>query len=245
MRVRTRWRLREGTSLVEVLVSLLLTALLAQIGWWVAISARRSADRLTAQSEALETGRIGWRAIEGELSGGVMGRDWSVSSSGQVLSLRAFRGVGEFCRGLSGPDGGVVRYRGRRLPEPAKDSLLVLGESGQWSVVKLTSRTSVATACPGWGAGDVLERWRWEPTIETPLLGRVFERGTYHLEDESVRYRVGAGGRQPLTPERLDPLRSGFADRSGGLLQLRMGLWINDSVTWEWAALLPTEGGGG
>jgi hypothetical protein len=120
----------------------------------------------------------------------------------------------------------------------------MLGESGRWFVVKLTSRTSATITCPDWDPADALQRWRWEPTIEAPLLGRIFERGTYHVEDESVRYRVGAGGRQPLTPERLDPLRSGFAELSGALLQFRMGLQVNDSVTWEWAALLPTEGGG-
>ena len=33
------------------------------------------------------------------------------------------------------------------------------------------------------------------------VVARLFERGSYHLSDATLRYRRGASGRQPLTPE--------------------------------------------
>jgi hypothetical protein len=75
------------------------------------------------------------------------------------------------------------------------------------------------SACPG-GA----RRWREDgrrdgllvPEPTDPVLGRIFEGGSYHFSGGALRYRRGAGGRQPLTPERV---REGhLQDREGSFV---------------------------
>jgi hypothetical protein len=226
---------RHGTSVVEVLVALLLTALLVQLTWSVVLSARRAAAGLLDRSEALETERVGWQVLSAELGAGVASRDYGVSA-GTALQLRAFRGLGELCPALLTPTGGVVRYAGMRAPDPTKDSLLVLTTSGSWRGLRLLSREEDAPACPGWPPEEG-ERWRWEPPTDGVLLARVFERGSYHLEDGAVRYLSSEGGRQPLTPERLDGVGSAFAP-AAGRLDLRLRVRAGGGVVWESNRLL-------
>ena len=210
-------------------MSLLLTLLLAQLSWSVLLAARRTTARLTARAEALDTERLGWHVLSAEVRAGVAGRDWSVALS-RVLPLRAFRGLGELCPGTSDAEGGLVRYHGIRLADPAKDSLLLLTGAGEWRTVKLVARATTSLRCPGWEAG-ALERWRWDPPVAGVLLARVFERGSYHLEDGALRYRLGEAGRQPLTLERLEAA-STFA-RVGAALELRLRVIVEQGVTWE------------
>jgi len=237
------WEGRAGASLAETLVAFLLTTLLVQLAWSVTLSVRRGADRLVQRAEALETERIGWMVLSQEVGAGTAGRDW-VTEGARVLSLRAFRGLGEVCAPLSTRDAAVVRYSGIRLPEPAKDSLLLLSAAGTWHPVKLVSRVVDATPCPLW-PGQAVERWQWGPPVTKPLLARVYERGSYHLEDRAVRYRLGAGGRQPLTPERLDHGGSAFTPGDGSLL-LRMKVRTDGGAFWEWTrTLYRTDAQGG
>lgn len=220
---------RRGTSTVEALVCLLLTALLAQMSWSLLLAARRTTSRLIDRSEALETERVGWHVLSHELRAGLGERDWSVASA-RVLPLRAYRGLAELCGAHAVSDGGVVRYQGMRLPEPAKDSLLLLTSAGEWRAVKLLSRVPTTTSCPAW-PGAELERWSWEPRVDDVLLARVFERGSYHLEDRALRYRLGDGGRQPLTVERLEA-GSAFASSPSGI-ELRLQVRVQEGVVWE------------
>lgn len=233
-----------GVSLVEALVGLLLTALLVQTAWSIAASARRTARRVMERSEALETERVGWHVLSREVGAGLHGRDWSLEGP-RVLPLRAFRGLAEVCPELADADGAVVRYRGMRLPEPAKDSLLVLSASGEWHAVELVGRTADGPGCPAWpvegGEGWRVERWRWEPSVRGALLARVYERGSYHLEDRAVRYRTGDGGRQPLTAERLDGTGSAFTVDAGAL-ELRLRVRAEAGTLWETTRRLPSGG---
>ena len=112
-----------GTSVVEALVALLLTALLVQLTWSVVLFGRRAATGLLERSEALDTERVGWHVVSAELGAGIAHRDFGLPAGG-VLPLRAFRGTAEVCPALRTADGGVVLYRGMRLPDAAKDSLL-------------------------------------------------------------------------------------------------------------------------
>lgn len=217
-----------GTSTVEVLVGLLLMALLVQLSWSLLAAARRTAQRLIQRSEALDTERLGWHVIAREVNAGLPSRDWRVETS-RVLALRAFRGVAETCPGSASRDGALVRYAGIRLAEPAKDSLLALTETGLWTVLRITARTPALSGCPAW-PGAAVERWSWEPPAPGVVLARVFERGSYHLEDKAIRYRSGEGGRQPLSEEVLE---SGtFAATSAGL-ELHLRLRVDERTLWD------------
>jgi hypothetical protein len=221
---------RRGTSVVEALVALVLTALLVHLTWFVAAALKRAAFDVIERSEALDAERLGWHVLSTELAAGTPVRDFQVANN-RVLPLRAFRGTGEVCSALRIPEGGLVRYGGMRAPEPAKDSLLALTESGTWHVLRLTHREPVESVCPG-HAGGSWERWRWEPPLADVLLARVFERGTYHIENRAVRYQSQEGGRQPLTPERLVDAGSAFA-ASATRVELRLRVRAEANVLWE------------
>jgi hypothetical protein len=220
---------RRGSSTVEVLVALLLTVLIVQLSWSLLVSARQAASRLIQRSEAIDAERIGWNVLSRELSAGVPARDWTLESA-RVLPLRAFRGLAEICASLSSQDGAAVRYAGMRLPEPAKDSLLALTERGDWVTLRLTSRAPSTLECPAW-PGVPLERWSWEPVQPGLVVARVFERGSYHLEDRAIRYRVPDGGRQPLSEERLES-GSAFLGSTTGV-DLRLVLRVDDHTLWD------------
>ena len=220
---------RSGTSTVEVVVCVLLMALLFHLSWTLLVSSRAVTERLIQRSEALGTERIGWHVIATEVSAGLPARDWSVLG-GKVLPLRAYRGLAEVCPTQAAPDGALVRYGGARLADPLKDSLLLLTDRGEWRVVKLSSRSPSTSECPQW-PGEPLERWHWEPATSGALLARVFERGSYHVEERAVRYRLGEAGRQPLTEERLE---SGTAfSVSASALVLRLRVRVDERTVWD------------
>jgi hypothetical protein len=217
-----------GFSLLESLMALLLTSLLVPLAWALVASARGAALRVVERSEALEVERTGWHVLSSEVGSGLPGRDWTVDRP-RVLSLRAFRGVAEVCEPPSAAGEALVRHSGLRLADPTKDSLLVLTAEGAWEVARLVTRAPVTGRCPGWA--EPLERWRWEPEIGSAVLLRVFERGSYHLEDRAFRYRAGDGGRQPLTPERLHDAGSAF-ERTGSVLELRLSVHAEPGTLW-------------
>lgn len=136
------------------------------------------------------------------------------TAGGDSVRVRAVRGVGRVCEA----DGDRLRvdYRGDRLPQPAKDSvLLVLGAA---------ELAAAVTEVEGGGAcGGVGVRLLLPPGGDTlPLVGAlalVFETGTYALGDGALRYRLGAGGRQPLTEAVLD---DASLDLHAAALRLRL-----------------------
>jgi len=191
---------RAGFTLLEALVVILLTAMVVQGGWAVFATFRRAGGKAGDEAEGLETARtVAWILGE-ELSGSVPQRDWW-TGGGDSVSLRAYRGL-VFVEG-SAPGGEIrVCYRGIRSPNPAKDSVLFLGERGIWSAYALRSRARGDPGCMGAGKGWE-ELWTVEPEWSGEVLGRLFERGSYHLTGGALRYRRGGGGRQPLTPLRI------------------------------------------
>lgn len=219
---------RWGAGVVELVVALVLLALVVQGLWTVFATQRRSAEDLRFRSELLDADRIVRVVLGAEVRAGVPRRDWWVSAPG-VLEVRAFRGWGVVCPGGVDGNAAVVAYRGLRDPDPDKDSVLVLGGSGAWTVAALVSRVRLDEGCAGAGGalpadGASLERWTLSALPPHPVLFRWFERGSYHLTDGSLRYRRGAGGRQPLTPPVLDPGVSGLdTDPSGTVVRLRLG----------------------
>lgn len=226
---------RGGSSVAETLVALILTALVVHLTWSITVALRVAAAGLMDRSEALDTERVGWHVLSEEVAAGIPLRDYAVQE-GRVLQLRAFRGLGEVCPSLRSEDGAVVRYRGLREPDPEKDSLLVLTDDGTWHRLRLVSREEEAPPCPG-GDPGAWERWRWEPPLDGVLLARVFERGSYHIQDRALRYMSGIGGRQPLTPERLLDAGSGLAMSQRGL-DLHLQVRADKDVLWESSRLL-------
>lgn len=170
---------------------------------------RRAAAMIAARADAAETERIAEVVLGEELRAGVSGRDHA-AAAGDSLRLRAFRGVGLVCPGTVGEAVALeVRYSGVRLPEPAKDSALVLGTDLRWRAAALQARTAAADSCPPVGEWPA-ERWTLDPPPGNAVVARIFESGVYALQDHALRYRRGLGGRQPLTPELLRDEGSGI-----------------------------------
>jgi len=198
---------------VELLVALTL-------GGWILggvvvflIGSVRWADRVSDRAEALELARTVWMILDAEVRPGIPGRDWTLTSE-RALELRAYRGVARVCG--QEDNRWAVAHRGLRAPDPDRDSVLVLGMDGGWRAADLEGSWAGGGSCaldPGEEAR--LMRWSGSGDVD-PVLVRVFERGRYSLEDGSFRYRRGAGGRQPLTPDRVgagsrfDPEPPGF-----------------------------------
>ena len=115
------------------------------------------------------------------------------------LRLRAVRGSGSAC--AWGSRHVVVRYRGVRRPDPTKDSVLLV--DGRDPVGTAYGVTAVASdsVCPG---GIRLDLDRDLDPAFSGAASLVFESGTYHLAGGALRYRLGHGGRQPLTESVLD-----------------------------------------
>jgi hypothetical protein len=196
---------RSGFTVVESLIVLLILLLVLQAAWSVAAGMARGSVALADRAESLAAARTAGWILQEELEGARAGSDVS-SPGGDSLALRAFRGTALVCA-APGPRELVVSWSGLRSPDPTKDSVLVLLASGAWARRALAARTR------GGRCGDpelTGERWTLSDSVSSALLLRLFERGSYHLSDEALRYRIGFGGRQPLTPPSLDPARSGL-----------------------------------
>lgn len=130
------------------------------------------------------------------------------------IRMRAIRGSGVIC-GLDGREI-LLRYAGVRRPDPAKDSILLVLQP--------------STAGDAYGLEAVAADARCGGSLRLLLAGRppdlpagvalVFETGVYSLAG-ALRYRRGAGGRQPLTEDLLDA--SGFEARSPATVHARLG----------------------
>lgn len=126
------------------------------------------------------------------------------------VRLRAFRGGGRVCD-AEGESIWIV-YGGVRRPDPAKDSVLVIGQRETQALGVVSY--SESSACGG--SIQVAVADTLAPRAAYALL---FETGTYVLADGAVRYRRGESGRQPLT----EPLLSLMAFEPGpGGLRLRL-----------------------
>ena len=207
---------RKGAFLVEHVVAVLLLVLLVSMAWALLARHREVGRRLSHRASGLETIRtLGW-VLGQETRSGRPGLDWEVVGS-DSLSLRAFRGLA-----LLDPDSWVgarvsVCFRGHRTPAPEKDSVLVLAPDGAWTKVDLRFRIRRPSGCEGIRGWEA-EEWVLSEGEPGAVLGRLFERGSYHLSNEALRYMRGGGGRQPLTPEVLEEARFlGSGEGEGGV----------------------------
>lgn len=217
---------RSGVSLVEIVVVIAITSLLSAvlIGTLVAqLELARSAAQRALTNDAVRTTLA--------VVGGELRRAMPVdirSLSDESLALRSFRGLAHLCD----EDGPVVRYRGDRLPDPTKDSVLVVRVDGEQSFRLTDSRT----AAPGGSCTSEPDHHLLRLDLEggaptegaTALL--VFESGEYHLSTRALRYTLGAGGRQPLTAERFAHPGTAFLTWSGSYT-VGIGLAFPDRPT--------------
>lgn len=220
---------RGGWSLLELVVSLALMALLAAAAAGAVEGHRRALAAAIQRGEEEESLRVVRGVLREELSVGRTPVDWT--AAGDSIGLRAWRGWAVVCPvGGGGGDWRVASGGIRRL-DPSKDSLQVLGVDGRWR-----------GGLPTWVSGrpgechdpDNSEWWRWEAApVAAPVFARVHERGTYLLADGALRYRRGRGGRQPLTPLFLGEPAASVEVRGGGLqllLELESGRRLEGRV---------------
>ena len=189
---------RRGTSVVEAVVALLLGLLLVHLGFTTLRRLDRFQEEAGRRQDALVASRIAGTVLRGELAR----TDGSWRVSDDSLALRAFRGTGVVCAVGPGADDVVVAYRGDRYGDPSKDSVEIVTTEGSVSVLALRSVAPSAVSCPGALADEEIRGWRVDGAVPVDaVLARIFESGSYHLTGSALRYRIGAGGRQPLTPE--------------------------------------------
>jgi hypothetical protein len=218
--------LLKGFSLLETLVVTLLLFLVVSAGSALFAHFSRVASRVGQRAEGLETVRtIAW-ILPMELSGGRPGRDWEVHREDSLV-LRAFRGLGMVSPNYAGGEGMPVCFRGVRSPNPQKDSVLLLGRDGRWRAHDLVGRAPGAAECRNVERGR-MEHWDLAPDPVHGVVARLFERGSYHMADGAFRYRRGQGGRQPLTPERIESGKFAFVWGSG--VHLVWDLALRDPV---------------
>lgn len=191
-----------GTSILEALVALLLLSIVIPGGWKILARSRSAGAAVALRAEGLETVRtVAWLLPE-EVSQGRAVSDWWVAGPDSLV-VRAFRGIALV---QPGPIEGRrihLCFRGVRSPAPEKDSVLLLGTDGVWRAHDLEDRARLSAGCPGVEDGWE-EVWTLFPPPSPGVVARLFEHGSYHLSDGALRYRRGEGGRQPLTPERID-----------------------------------------
>ena len=171
------------------------------------LSARQA--EASRRLDALTAARVTRTVLRGELDRG-RPDDWIVRDDS--LRLRAFRGTAIVCQVDSSAAALTVGYRGDRLPEPTKDSVELIGGDGSVVRLALDGSTSTSQPCPLAEPGEEVLRWLLSgPPPAEVVVARLFESGSYHLAGSALRYRRGAGGRQPLTPEVWRDPATGFA----------------------------------
>lgn len=231
-----------GFTVVEGLVALLLGLTVVHLGLEILARQRTVQTRLTRRVEALGALRLGRHLFREELRQGRHPTDWRPLDETSLV-LRAFRGGGGVCPIRPAPEELLVAYRGLRRPDPAKDSVLLLGATGGWTARALTSAAATALGCPGARPLPLLRLGLSEEASSGVVYARIFESGSYHVAGGALRYRRGMGGRQPLTPEVLSSA-SGYAS---GPEALRLGLRTEGGGPLEagWSGFLAwrTDGG--
>lgn len=182
-----------AVSVAELILALLFFALIIRGGGAFLVGTTRLAGVQRDQVRMMALARTARIVVRGELRTLAPG-DVSAMAS-DSLRIRAFRGGGRVCGGT-----GMevwVRYRGTRVPDPEKDSLVLIDGSGGEQALAVTG-VSAAT-CPDGVALRISE----VPAV-APVYALLFESGAYHLSNGALRYRRGQGGRQPLTESLLE-----------------------------------------
>ena len=189
-------RENHGFALAEAVVAGTLFLLIIQVAWWVAAVQSAAATQVVDRARILDENRLIQHLIATEVGHGQAPMDWSVDAN--VLTLRAFRGVGFVCR-TQPDDGWAVATSGYRAPNPEKDSIVVFSAEAGWQVSRLAGISRAGTLECQDVPGFSVEVWLLDPPRPGALAGAYFERGQYRFSSGSFRYRADQGTWQPLT----------------------------------------------
>ena len=188
-----------GFSVVELLVGLVLVSVIVALSSRVFVVQLRSMERVLRRTEGDQAAALAWSVLGAE----VRASSEAVSAAvgpGDSVRVRAHRGSAWPCPG-DAPGVLRVTYTGDRLPKPGADSVAALGDDGVWRAYPLTGVTS-GGHCAALGAP--VQQWSVGGIPSTVHYLRLFESGTYSVERGALRYRLGQGGRQPVSAERFD-----------------------------------------
>ena len=229
-----------GWTILESLIALTLGAAVAHIALQALLGTHELQEGMREEVDRLVVLRVARSAIAADLGLGLEGADWRGFPPDSV-SLRAYRGVGLVCLSLTSGDTLYVRWQGVRLPNVRKDSVAVLGSNGRWEQLDLVDDRRVSSKCPADTTFD-LRRWIVDPAPSAvPMVGRHWERGSYHVVDTVLSYRsrprknlAGSGSRQPITPGALRTPGTRFVDSLGGFHLL---LTAKDTSWRRWTRL--------
>lgn len=205
---------RPGFSLVELLAALSIFAVVTAL-LYGALSAQVRLARATAQRvAAADAVRTASHVIAGEARR--MSRADVRAAAADSIALRAFRGMAVVCGEEDGEF--AVRYRGDRLPDANKDSVIVI--SGVAAPVAATLAAVITAPSDDCAAlpGETVMKWSVDGAGDSAAVMLLFESGSYFISARALRYRRGAEGRQPLTGELFDPTASGLTATDDALI---------------------------
>jgi prepilin-type N-terminal cleavage/methylation domain-containing protein len=215
---------RCGFTLPELLATLTLMALLAALCFGVLGVQLQLARVTAARTLDADAVRTTTAVVGGELRRA--SNEDVLAVSADSLAMRAFRGFAVVCS--LAVQQAVVSYRGDRLPDPVKDSAVWIGAAGAAAVVAITNVSAGAPLCALSGGGTA-QTWHTQPVLPGPGVLLLFEGGSYYLTSNALRYRVGAGGRQPLTAALFADPPSFFARPDSNTIEYRLGLTSNSA----------------
>jgi prepilin-type N-terminal cleavage/methylation domain-containing protein len=191
--------MRHGFTLPELLVVLAAGGIIIAVLLGLLAAQVRLARDVARRTAAADAVRVSNGVLAGELRR-MAAQDLRALAT-DSMAIRAFRGAAVPCA-RAGADL-IVRYRGERLPDPRKDSVLVIDASAAERTARLTDvRSAPAQSCSA-GDGEVVATLSLAPSPDSAALLLLFEPGSYHLSRRALRYRLGAEGRQPITAELL------------------------------------------
>jgi len=195
-----------GITLVEVAVALSVLLLLSALIAGLLGDAASGSHTVTSRLEVVEARRITRDLVDhGIRAGGAS----AVDSRG--LRVRNFVGHAEAC------GGGVLAYRGRRRPDPSRDSVWILRADGTQLVTPLEPIRWSPCPSPATGAEGLVLSWpAVDPRLPAPALVRIFEFGRYTVSD-ALRYGRAGSPAQPLTAPVLEATASGIQAVAGGV----------------------------
>lgn len=204
---------RRGFTLAELLVTLVLSGLLGGVVFSTLVVQLRLARVTAARAADNDAVRTAAVVLAGEVRRSAPADVRALTADS--LALRSFRGLALRCVTHDGSI--VVRYRGDRLPDPRKDSVLLLTGAMTRAGALVDSRPAPGAPCAVL-PGESLLQWSIEASdsagdqaaADVAMVMLLFESGRYFLAARALRYRLGAEGRQPLTSEAFAHPGTGF-----------------------------------
>jgi hypothetical protein len=223
MRISPR---RHGASLSELLAVMTLTGLTATLAGGICLAQLRLARNVAERAANADAVRVALTVLDGEARR-ITPADVRAAAADSV-AMRSFRGIGVGCH--VDAENIFVRYRGDRLPDSRKDSVLVTRGDGADQVRALLDVSGATAADCAARSGEVLLRLRLSGPVRDPAVFVVFESGSYYVTGRALRYRLGAEGRQPLTAELLLHPATRFGPINDRGIPIRLATRRGDTV---------------